>query len=410
MPIDVSQLVPQLRRLAERTARSRLERQAAVGRIRQVFDPGFDVAAWNALCSAAANLQGIRWIGALFNAGEPINHFCEFGAEPNDYALIAADGSQIMPDRHKSVQYAVVQVATTCIVYGAAPHPEPLPQAIKDSQHKPLYFLGEDDLYDDTGELVPAGEISTERDLREIELLAERCESFRAAGLQPFAVADGSLVPFSLLNEPFVKNSPQRAGKLLERIVAALDRMRACGAIVAGYIDRPNSNAVTRACALAPLVAQGIAPAIMTRDEVRQAEDAVRGILDRHLLEPALPSRTRTALFEPTWLINGPAYLGRYGHVMRCCYANVGTTRPVIARVELPEWCSTPARVDTLADILGRHARMGAGYPLCLKAAHEEAVLSHTDEHEIDTAIERGLIDQGIFVTPSNKQEAKDRR
>jgi hypothetical protein len=53
---------------------------------------------------------------------------------------------------------------------------------------------------------------------------------------------------------------------------------------------------------------------------------------------------------------------------------------------------------------------MGGGYPLCLKAAHEEAVLSQNDEKEIDQIIERGLLDEGVFATPSSKQEAKDRR
>jgi len=53
---------------------------------------------------------------------------------------------------------------------------------------------------------------------------------------------------------------------------------------------------------------------------------------------------------------------------------------------------------------------MGGGYPLILKAAHEEAVLSPNDERAIDRMIERGMIEQGILAMPSLKQDAKEKR
>lgn len=414
MPIDVTQLIPQLRSMAERASAARRTREQRVARMRRVFTSDFDHTTWNSVCEQAAHAQGIRWTGALFNAGENANQFIPFGNEPASYVLIATDGSQIMPDRHKAVQYAVIQVASTCIVYGQPANPIALPDAVKGSHRKPLQFLSEDQLYDDNGELVSPGEISTERDLEEIELLAEQCEHFCDAGLQPVAVADGSLVPFSLLNELFLRNSPHRAGEQLDRVVKALNRIRDCGAIVTGYIDRPNSNAVARACALAEVQPDAVSGEPALRETVRKAELNLRGILDRHVLDQVLPPSHRTALFEPSWLVNDPQYLGRFGHTMRCCYLNVssatGPARTIIARLEMPAWCSNAENIGITTAVLGRHARMGGGYPLCLKAAHEEAVLSHTEEKEIDLAIERGLIEEGIFMTPSSKQEAKDRR
>ena len=411
MPIDVTQLVPQLRRMAEHASEARLRRELRVAHLRRVFAPDFDVTAWNGICAAAVRLPGMRWVGAQFDSAEPINQFLPYGEEPHDYVLIAADGSQIMPDRHKAVQYAAIQVASTCIVYGHAVNTASLPAAVKGSHRKPLKFLSEEDLYDDaTGELISPGEISTERDLQEIELLAEQCEHFCDTGLRPIAVADGSLVPFSLLNELFVRNSPGRANEQLKRVANALSRMRSCNAIVAGYIDRPNSNALARACALVDVPAAASGDEILLREAVRKAEQDMRGILDRHVLDLVLSPSRRTALFEPTWLINGAPYLGQFGHTMRSCYVNVGTTRSLIARLEMPAWCANPDSVGVLSAVLGRHARMGGGYPLCLKAAHEEAVLTYSDEREIDQAIERGLVDQGILATPSSKQEAKDKR
>jgi hypothetical protein len=413
MPIDVTQLIPQLRRMAERTPSLYAHRAAQLERMLQVFEPGFDVATWNAVCTAAAALSDVRWVGALANTSEAMNSFYPFGEEPGDYALIAADGSQIMPDRHKAVQYAAIQVACATIIYGHTANPEQLPTATEASRHKPLTFMGEDELIDEsTGELISPGQISAERDLREIEFLAQQCELFRSAGLLPIAVADGSLVPFALLNELFVRNSPREAGEQLSRVTRALDRMRGCGAIVAGYIDRPNSNTLARSCALAGAPVATLQDEGLLRQFVRTAERGLLGIVDRYVLERVLPGTQRTALFEPTWLINGSAYLGRFGHTMRCCYMNIDKDelRSQFARLEMPAWCSGPEQVGVMTAVMGRHARMGGGYPLCLKAAHEEAVITHQDESEIDQIIERNLIAQGLLAMPSAKQQAKERR
>ncbi|HEY3290770.1 MAG TPA: DNA double-strand break repair nuclease NurA, partial [Anaerolineae bacterium] len=246
--------------------------------------------------------------------------------------------------------------------------------------------------------------------LQEIELMADLCVQFRMAGIQPVAVADASIVPFALLNEPFVKNNTRRAALLLERITRALDSLRASNAVIAGYIDRPNSNALARTCSLADVPPAALSSEQRMRDSLRRVAQDTRGINDRFLLEPILRDGHRTALFEPTWLVNGPAYLGHSGHTMKACYLNVGAGRPAIVRIEMPEWCADVASVDLLTGIMQRHANMGAGYPLILKAAHEEAVLTASDEAGIDLMIERGMINQGILAMPSQKQEAKDKR
>jgi hypothetical protein len=65
--------------------------------------------------------------------------------------------------------------------------------------------------------------------------------------------------------------------------------------------------------------------------------------------------------------------------------------------------------VGALCAILHRHAQLGGGYPLVLKAAHEEAVLSKDDQQEIEQAIEGALMSRGFLPQASFKQEAKDR-
>jgi len=339
MPVDVIQLIPQLRQMAIRTASVRTSREKLVAHLRSIFAPGFDATTLESVVAAITRLSSVKWTGARFRSDESVNRFYTPGTEPVDYALIATDGSQIMPDRHKAVQYAAIQSAGASIVYGQASMPDKLPDVRIASKNKPIVFMDETQLYDDSGELISPGEISTERDLMEIELMAQHCELFHAAGLRPIAVADASIVPFVLLNEQFVRNSTRRAAELLERIVQALNRMRACNAIVAGYIDRPNSNALTRTCALLDIPQATLTNQRRLRDTLRRIDQDIRGINDRLLLDPMLPCGQRTALFEPMWLINSLSFLGQSGNTMLACYLNVGATRPALVRIEFPEWC-----------------------------------------------------------------------
>lgn len=409
--MDVTQLVQQLSALAVRAADNRQQRESLLTKMRAVFDAGFDVDAWQDLCAQVARLPDTHWSGALFNTPETANIWHERGEEPPAYALIASDGSQIMPDRHKSVQYAAIQVASSCIVYGDERNAPSVADAIQASQHKPLRFLSDDELVDPaSGELVTPGEISTQRDLAEIGMLAQQAEQFAQLGLLPVAVCDGSLIPFALLNEMAVRGNPRRSRELLDHVMAALNRLRACGAIVAGYIDRPNSNALARACVLSTAPESVRSDEGLLREWVKNADRDVLGIFDRHILEDILPPMQRTALFEPQWLINSAAFLGEDAHTIRACYLNVSAARPTIARLEVPHWCSDAASMGILTAMLSRQADMGAGYPLCLKAAHEAAILTHADERQIDTAIERQILESGVLMTPSSKQEAKDRR
>jgi hypothetical protein len=402
MPTDFRAVREQIDQTADRFRSADAVRREQLDRLLQVFTPGFDADALTAACVAVASDASLRWNGALFNLGEAINQPVPFGEEPKRYALLASDGSQIMPDRHRPVLFALIQIACACVVYGCRADRSPaLASAVGLAEEKDIRMMGEDELFRaGSDDIVSAGEIALERDLREIEVLAERCEAFHRAGVRVIALADGALIPFSLLNDARLRPGDRR----LARFTAALSRLREAGALVAGHIARPGSNAIAQTCALAGVPYQDAAAA------VRRGEDRARLVLDRHLLERALPTRHRTACFTPTWTINGAEYLGRDGHTMRAFYLNVGRNRPEIARVELPAWCADAASLNTLTGILHRHCRMGGGYPLILKAAHEQAVLTRQDQREIERRLQSELQRQGVITTPSPKQEAKDKR
>ncbi len=398
MPFDVSQLRTQITDFAEGFDAGRKRRAEVIESLLKPLDANYAQAdALFATSLAASTAQGLRWSGALFSQGESINQQFAFGASPERFALIATDGSQILPDRHKPFQFAYVQAGCACVTYGS--HDQSFGKKL--SQLKRSRFIPEAELYDETsGELRPPSEITNRRDAMEIELMAHACQLARDAGFTPIAVADGSIVPFALLGG---RNIKQLAPKLLPPVSRALDQMKACGALVCGYIDKPNSNALARACAL-----HGTSFDTVSESLLRTNDGRIAGIVDRHLLEIALKPGQRMALFDPHWEVND--LLG--DNAMRACYVNFGTgngTFATIGRIEVPQWCATTSAISTLAAVLQRHANMGEGFPLILTAAHQESVLSKEDVRDIEQAIQHELLGHGIVPRGSYKQDAKDR-
>jgi hypothetical protein len=396
MPIDVSLLRAQVNAFAESYDKNRERREDVLRNLLRPLQPDYSSGdALLATCLAATQVQGMRWSGALFKDGEPTNGRFAFGAVPKSYALIATDGSQILPDRHKPHQFAYVQAGCACVTYGTSD--QSFGKALQ--RIKRARLIPEYELYDEqSGELRPPSEISNQRDALEIELMADACCMAREAGLQPIAIADGSIVPFALLGG---RNVKLQATKLLPPVARALDAMRASGAWVCGYIDKPNSNAIARACALDGTTYDAISESLLKMNDGR-----IAGIVDRHLMERALPATKRTALFDPNWEVNDLLH----DHAMRACYVNFGSglgRGAVIGRIEVPMW-GVP-HVGDLAAVLQRHANMGEGYPLILKAAHQESVVSKEDAAQIEASIGQALLARGVLPHGSFKQEAKDK-
>lgn len=386
--------------MTARLAHERERRAELLSGLRAPFDAGFDHDAWLAACARASALEKVAWNGALFNRGEVIGRPLPPADEPEAYILVSGDGSQIMPDRHKPVPYYLIQIGGVCLVYGRSPDSD-LQAAIGRAEERWVELVSDPArLYgaDRDGELVSASDISTERDLREIEWLAERCEDLGRSGLQVIAVADGQIVPFALLND---RLNERRRRELLDRVTRALERARRSGAWLAGYIDRPGSAAVARACALANIPHDSVSATVLGEANTRLA-----GVFDRHVFESVLASGQRSAAFSPTWRVNDA--LGR--HAMVACYLNVSdiSARSSIARLEFPAWCSAPDQIDRVCGAMVRHAAVGGGWPLILKLAHEAARVSEQDQHDIDEWVQRGALEAGLLLSESAKQASKD--
>jgi hypothetical protein len=401
MPVDLSQLRSSISAYADAYDKDSQQRLQTTASLRRALGKDADLDALLASCLAATRVNGMRWNGALFDCGEPLNENIEIHVkrdEPLRYALIATDGSQIMPDRHKAVLFAYVQAGCACITYGG--RDGALANRIQRLKKSRLFL--ERELFDDQGEMVMPGEISNQRDLLEIELMAEAASIANAHGYTPIVIADGSMVPFALLGSRGLRMPAQQ--KMLDAFKRAMKELQMSGALACGYIDKPNSNALVNTCALHDVPYEQVSEDRLKNESVRCA-----GIFDRHLLDDHLQPAHRTALFDPRWEVNEPQHLGE--HTMRCCYVNVGPgkgNRAALGRMEAPAWCATPDNIAILSAILLRQARMGGNYPLILKVAHEEAVVGKDDQKELETALMQALIERGITPYQSFKQFAKE--
>ena len=180
-----------------------------------------------------------EWRRGCLPLGERLNEHCRPLVQPRVFTLIAADGSQIYPDRHGIAAYYLLN--TGSIVLRAGTGEAPATDSI------PEIFFEDADLYDEDGRMRSAEFIGAQRNRRELSALADLAEVERTAPGSDLAVPIVCLIDGPLL--PWIRTDPDRPETLNEELAfftAQMDRLRAADAIPVGYVDRPGSAYVLR--------------------------------------------------------------------------------------------------------------------------------------------------------------------
>ncbi len=322
---------------------------------------------------------------------EPLTLHRPLPATPAPQALIAADGSQINPDRHAQVQFGVINVGAIRMTPGQAPR--------EIIQSRLLYH---DELETKDG---PVGEevVALMRDLAERQALAELAsqEHLGAMASQANTAALLTLTdgPLELFREPKDRGQFQQ---LFEEYLGALAQLAELGVITAGYVDRPRGDLVVRLLELTELRGPELEKAGQTRP--------LRPVMDLALFARLLKPGERSALFE---IQSSQARKFTGVTALHFFYLNVGRPgHPYLARVELPQWVACdPAAVDLLHVALVAQCRqMGARpYPYALHRAHEVAVVSFDEKRQLEEMIALELRRQGLGIEGTSfKQANKD--
>ena len=310
-------------------------------------------------------------------------------APPCPATLIAADGSQIYPDRHGIATYYLINTGSIVLrqCSGEAP-------AVSS---RPTVYFEDADLYDSAGHLHNTDFINRQRDHQEAETLAALAEAERLA-----LGGDIERLIITLADGPLLPWTPQRTqdealAAEVAYLTGQLNRLRKAHAVPTGYVDRPGSAYVLRTLELMDLPLEQINQTTVRKNAYRQLTD--------RLLFVGLAPNERTGLFASTSEIN-ERYRERE-HRIAFFYMNVarrpGEKHAIIARVELPEWATQNAELlDQIQHAIYADSAL-TGFPYVLVRAHEVAVVELAERASFESMVEQSMYRCGMHPTVSQK-------
>ena len=316
----------------------------------------------------------------------PLDEPLSFHAGPRPVStisvtLIAADGSQIVPDRHAAVLFGLINVGAI-VLSGQA---EEAPLVLTDSQ---LSF--DDEVLNWTDGLV-----ALQRDLAERKKLLAISKEYSPPVV---TLTDGPLQ----LWEARESNAVLGYEKALGEYLTVLSQLQERGAITAGYVDKPSSNLLVRLLEVA----------ITPENELANLHELhpLPGVSDLWLFDQLLQPGERSAVFA-LQAHSKAFYQGSLA--LHFFYLNVGQAgHPKSARIEIPAWVAqNKTEIDLLhTALLEQCAILGARpYPYILHRAHESAVVTLQEKQQIEQLLEIELRKSGGELGEiSGKQSTKD--
>ncbi len=340
--------------------------------------------------SIKARLDTAALLAKNLYCAKPVNEALLFHKSapqpPQHYTLIAADGSQIAPNRHKALEYCIINVGLISAEMGSGKEPGFEIQS---------NLLDYDQLLTEDGFLIGEQQVSLLRDLAERQALAE----FSRGKAKPvLTMTDGLLDIYQRLDKP------EEQLKLQQEVLALHKAMEEEGIITVGYIDKPGSELLGR---LFDILVQSDEELLRYNDKNR----SLRGVSDARLFKRLLTQPgERSAVFEAfskTRDKQAPRL------VVHFFFLNIGELgNPYLARVEFPAWVSAqPGLVDLLHAVVYADTQVLAGhpYPYLLLRAHELAIINFAEYTDVEAMLMQKFEEEGLHIGQiSNKQHGKD--
>jgi hypothetical protein len=387
MPIDYQQIYNQIREIgagARERKKTLEERRALARNLLASFSSELDVLK-SKVDSAKAADSNIRCAVPLT---EPLASHRPTVDSVIQATLIAADGSQINPDRHAAIQFGLVNVGAITLKLNSGEAP------ILSTETELMFG----DALLPNGFPMSEGMVALKRDLAERMKLDELSQGLSG---QVVTFTDGAIELWGAQGE-----DSKSFHDFLEKYKTTLSRLQSRGVITAGYVDKPSADLVVRLLE--------IAYADLEQTKAIREFHPLRGVSDRWLFgehkNPLLPPGERSAVFK----IQSASEKNYKGLLeVHFFYLNVGTEgHPWIVRVEIPRWVvDDPAQLDLLHAVLVSQCRMMGSkpYPYLLHRAHETAVVKMEEKQQIEQLLAMELrrhdeeVDDGSY-----KQSAKD--
>lgn len=382
MSLDLPQLVPQLE-AAGRTVAQRA--QTLRERLLSADDALHHLGAFDGeRLQARIDRAGQRWAGAIPTDEAPSAAF-DPPAAPKRYHVIAADGSQVYPDRHSAAMYALINIGAIHVHHGSGAAPA--------TRSRPALHYEPAELAPDQGGISTTDLIDGRRDVGELGELVQLASGL--PGEPTLALLDNGLLLWLLL-----QGKVQARGavdELLSEYLAHLTRLREYGAALAGIVDRPRHANVLALAHLGQLPESSI-------DEDQLRGNPYHGLTDGELFKRRLQVGQRSACFVHGSPVNREFRAA--GHEIRFFYLRSATD--TVLRVEIPVWVARePELMGTVHAGLLEEGRATGGFPYALTRAHELAVVTQSERLELDRLLNQVLLRQGLRPKRSQKSLVK---
>lgn len=387
MPIDYQQIYEKIQEIGKgaRERKKTLEERRA--KARELL-----AAYSSALDALRTKVDSAKAIDPNIRCAYPLDETLASSYPPPDSiiqaTLIAADGSQINPDRHAAIQFSLVNVGGIIMKLQSGEAPT------ISTESELLYG---DDLLPN-GIPLSDGMVALKRDVAERTKLDDLSKGIKG---QVVTFTDGPIELWGAKGE-----DTQSYFDYVEKYKGVLSRLQERDVITAGYVDKPSADLVVRLLEIASADNEQL-------QKLREFHP-LRGVSDRWLYgekeNPLLPPGHRSAVFQ-IQSNSEKSYKGVLS--IHFFYLNVGTEgHPWPVRVEVPRWVvDDKNKLNLLHGVLVEQCRMMGSrpYPYLLHRAHETAVVKNEEKQQIEQLLTLELrknnedVDDGSY-----KQSAKD--
>jgi hypothetical protein len=394
MALDLSKIISQVTAMAARLRADSRRRQDRLEHAREVLGAQEDIEQLRDKINASRT----TWLVAGLVQG--LGGHYPVPPAPEDFTVIASDGSHIDVDRHRSTRCYLINIGSVTLRYGANSG------AVLDSL--PRLYAGDEDLViaaqgqRGREQPVEGALLGIKRGVDECRHLAELAAALPADS-PTLALLDGSLILWNLeAYAEFVTEELLDKG-LLKCFEELRKLSRGRKLALASYISYPRSTDVVNALRVAVCPMETVDSDRCPACETREC-DAMAGVRDREMFAGLLQAGERSELF-----ISSSKIQQRYGaHRVYFFYMRVDDE---IARVEIPKWVADDnGLLDLTHSLVLDQCRRGHGYPVALSEAHEKAVVTGADTENFWRLVESSMVEEHLPFTGSAKNRSKRTR
>ena len=317
-----------------------------------------------------------------FPEEEPSNKFF-LESDASDYVVAATDGSEIPIDPDFIFPYYLINIGIAAIGYGQ--------NAFFYSDSRPKIYYKDNDLYEEVNgrKLVVRGELlEAKMLLGESIALAQVIKEFYRDNLPMLSLIDGTLIQWE------IKNRSDDFKKLfVERFENLFKKSKEKNLPIAGYVSGSHSKDVIGLIKVAALTIFKY-----SKKEVEKFDQ----LEDVDVFEYLLKNGERSAVFKS----NVPI-LQFYENPVYFFYLK----QREVVRIEIPSFVFENKKVlEIMHKLLLSQMEKGNGYPVVLREAHEQAVVTNSDKSALDRLFCEMFAKNGEECTENLKALSKRKR